>query len=406
MTKTKWEKVKRDEGTLYFKQHSTRKHGVKFDRYYRTEYQYNKKRIALNFGWASEGWTESACLQKLYYFKENAKAGKVPINFKQERSMKREQERQKKLEQKKIITFKNFFDKEYLPIAFQSKKENTVENEKGLFKNWLEEEVGHLPFSKIKPFNIEKIKKNLLDAERTPRTVQYTLAVFRQIWNQAKTNDIVKEDSPTRKVKIPRINNKRERFLTQEEADKLLHEIKFRSEKIYNMTLLSLHTGIRAKEVFTLTWGLVDFNNDSISIRDSKGGSRYVYMTNAIKGMLKELHQGQSNTELVFKDHNGKQIKKISKTFVRAVNNLGLNDNVIDRRDKVTFHTCRHTFASWHVQNGTDLYTVKELLGHSTIQLTERYSHLRPDGLKKAAQNFDRKVIQNDIVKLDKIKNA
>ena len=80
--------------------------------------------------------------------------------------------------------------------------------------------------------------------------------------------------------------NRRERFLTQDEANTLLHEIKTRSEQIYNMTLLSLHTGARAKEIFTLTWGLVDFNNDSISIRDSKGGSRHVYMTNAIKDNL------------------------------------------------------------------------------------------------------------------------
>ena len=50
----------------------------------------------------------------------------------------------------------------------------------------------------------------------------------------------------------------------------------------------------------------------------------------------------------------------------------------------------RHTFSSWHVQNGTDLYTVKELLGHSTIQLTERYSHLRPDGLKKATATLEK----------------
>lgn len=390
MAKNKWQKIKRAEGTLYFKQHSTKKHGVKFDRYYRTEYQYNRKRIALNFGWISEGWTESACLQKLKYFKANAKAGEEPINFKQERSIKREQERQNKQEQQKNIAFAEFFNSQYLPVAFQSKKEDTVDNEKGLFKNWLKPEVGHLPFNKIKPFNIEKIKKNLLDAGRTPRTVQYALAVFRQIWNHARINDIVDGDSPTRKVKIPRIDNKRERFLTQEEADTLLHQIKSRSEQIYNMTLLSLHTGVRAKEIFKLTWGLVDFNNDSISIRDSKGGSRYVYMTDAIKEMLKGLYQGQSNSELVFKDLNGKQIEKISKTFTRAVNTLGLNDNVTDQRDKVIFHTCRHTFASWHVQNGTDLYTVKELLGHSTIQLTERYSHLRPDGLKMAARNFNK----------------
>jgi site-specific recombinase XerD len=118
------------------------------------------------------------------------------------------------------------------------------------------------------------------------------------------------------------------------------------------------------------------------------------------------MYQDQSPSELVFKDNNGRQIIKISKTFGRTIKNLGFNDGVTDRRDRALFHTCRHTFASWHVQNGTDLYTVKELLGHSTIQLTERYSHLRPDGLKKAARNFDEKVIKNNIIKLEKTENA
>jgi site-specific recombinase XerD len=71
------------------------------------------------------------------------------------------------------------------------------------------------------------------------------------------------------------------------------------------------------------------------------------------------------------------------------VKELKLNKGVTDRRDKASFHTCRHTFASWHAQNGTDLYVLKKLLGHSTIQLTERYSHLRVDSLKVASQNFN-----------------
>lgn len=122
--------------------------------------------------------------------------------------------------------------------------------------------------------------------------------------------------------------------------------------------------------------------------------------------MFKQRYQGQVASDLVFKDSNGNKIKKISKTFNRTVEGLKLNKGVTDSRDKVIFHTCRHTFASWHVQNGTDLYTVKELLGHSTIQLTERYSHLRPDGLKSAARNFDKKINQNKkeaVVYLDKV---
>jgi site-specific recombinase XerD len=76
---------------------------------------------------------------------------------------------------------------------------------------------------------------------------------------------------------------------------------------------------------------------------------------------------------------------QISDSFNRAIDKLGLNQDITDRRDKVTFHSLRHTYASQLVQAGVDIYHVKELLGHSTITLTERYSHLSDSALKQAA---------------------
>ena len=75
--------------------------------------------------------------------------------------------------------------------------------------------------------------------------------------------------------------------------------------------------------------------------------------------------------------------------FGRAVNALGLNDGIADRRQKVVFHTLRHTYASWLVAAGTDLYTVQRLLGHQSIALTERYAHLAPDTLKAATRALE-----------------
>jgi len=84
----------------------------------------------------------------------------------------------------------------------------------------------------------------------------------------------------------------------------------------------------------------------------------------------------------------GDKIKAISKTFDRVVKELGLNDGVTDPRDRVVFHTLRHTFASWLAIQGTPIYTIKELMGHKTLAMTERYSHLIPDSKRSAIKGL------------------
>ncbi len=77
---------------------------------------------------------------------------------------------------------------------------------------------------------------------------------------------------------------------------------------------------------------------------------------------------------------------QVSDAFERCVDALGLNDGVSDPRNKVDFHALRHTFASWLVQKDVAIYTVAKLMGHSTIQMTQRYSHLSPSAERKATE--------------------
>jgi integrase len=383
--KVQWNKSK--YGRIFFREHESRRHGKKLDRYFRGEYQHNKKRIALNFGWSSEGWTELKCFQKLSEFKTNAKAGTGPINFKEEKEIQLEEERKKILEESRSMSFSDYFNQHYLPSAIHDKGATTWKNEKRMFNKWIDPEIGHLPFEKIAPFNIEKIKKSLLDAGRAPRTVQYVLAITRQIWNHALVNNHVDQKFP--KIKLKKFDNKRTKYLTTEQADLLLENLQKANGQLHDMALLSLHTGARAGELFSLTWGSVNFDDGIVTLKDAKAGTRFCYLTEKARVMLEARHTGQDSTAYVFTNRNGEKFKSVSHAFNRVVDDCGFNEGVTDRRDRITFHTLRHTFASWHVQNGTPLFTLRDLLGHHSISMTERYSHQDPKGLQTAAKTFD-----------------
>jgi len=393
-----------------FREHPTRKHGVSFDKYFAIRYQRDGKRKEEGQGWISEGWTLQKAALKLAELKEAAVTGKGETRLSEKREKARTEKKtlqnEKERKEKDAVTIKNYFNKIYYPAIRQEKKLKTHIREESLFRTWINPAIGHKTFKDISSFDLERLRKTMLDEKRSPRSVQYCFATFRQIWNHARINGLINGESPTRNVKLPKVENQRLRFFSHEEVENLLEKLESKSQQVYDMTLLSLHTGVRAGEIFSLTWGVVDFDNRSALIRDSKGKPRHVYLTEATQDMLERRHENQGASEIVFKDRDGEQIQFFSKTFDRTVKELGFNDGVTDRRDKATFHTCRHTFASWHVQSGTDLYTVKELLGHSTIQLTERYSHLRPDGLKKAARHFDNQLKENNIIPLEKTEHA
>jgi hypothetical protein len=99
------------------------------------------------------------------------------------------------------VTFKTFFENEYLPTQKTHKGRDTWFKEEQHGINWIFPVVGNIPLKDVSSFHIERIKKNLLDAGRSPRTIQYCFATFRQTWNHARRAGIVSGDSPTRNVK-------------------------------------------------------------------------------------------------------------------------------------------------------------------------------------------------------------
>lgn len=360
---------------------------------------------------------EEYALLQMKAYKANTKAGSGAKSPKEKRKIADENKAQEKaeieLQAKEAITFGEIFEKQYLPIAKENKVRGAWRSEDGIFENWLNPVIGHLPLKTVSPIHLERIKKDMADAGRAASSIRYALAVIRQVFNFARGNGSFIGDNPVSKVKKPSADNRRLRFLSHKEADALLEALKKRSQDVHDMALLSLHCGLRAGEAFSLTWGDVDTGRGILTLRDTKNGkSRHGFMTDAVKAIFSGRRRGKQN-DLVFpvrrKKHSseketpplqseepqspgGKEKLQASKTFNRTVDDLKLNEGITDRRQKVVWHTLRHTCASWLVESGVDLFVVKEILGHSVIAMTERYSHLSPGTLQNATRTLEKSI--------------
>ncbi len=201
------------------------------------------------------------------------------------------------------------------------------------------------------------------------------------------------------------VNNKRQRFLTQDETRKLLDELAMVSDTVHDMALLSLHTGMRFSEIARLTWNDIEIEAGVIHVKDPKSGyDRFAYMTPQVQEMFRRRKLQMKHPVLIFPDRKGNISREPSNAYQRAVERLGLNDGVTDSRDRVVFHTLRHTFASWLAIQGTPLHVIKDLLGHRSMAMTERYAHLMPDQKREAvnglAKAFEQATKKADVIDL------
>lgn len=387
-----------------YREHSTRKVAVgvvKYpDKYFAIRYQKDGKRVEEGLGWTSdpETWTAEKAFAKLTALKEAAKNRlDAPKRLKDERERNAEAERAreevKRLEEEERtrrevenITVERFFTDTYLPTVKTHRKNPEEIHDEAHFRLWLSPVIGSKPIKDVSAFDLERVKKNMLAVDRAPRSIQYVFATFRQVWNMARRDKIVSGDSPTRGVKLPKVDNRRDRYLSRKEADALLEELKRRDMTTYRMAALSIYTGMRADEVFRLTWRDIDTVKGHIRVADPKNAeSRYAYITAPVKEITDGMTEGKPD-ELLFLRPKGTPYHEAPSTYSDAVTALGFNDGVTDRRLRVCFHTLRHTFGSWLAESGVDLYTIGKLMGHKTPSMTARYAHLGPGALRNAAK--------------------
>ena len=354
---------------VYFTESKAKKFRGKSDRIYWIHFRETKTKKPkwVRCGRASEGWTPEAAQRKRFEILDQDLQGKYkPDSSRQTNRM----------------TFSQFMKNPYLEWAKTNKRSSR--DARSMYKTWLKERFGKKPLSAITPLDLENLKEEMQRAGRAPATIKHALGLVRHAFNKAIAWELYEGENPVSKVTMPKLNNSRERFLTKDEAGRLIKALREKSPDVANMALMSLYGGMRLGEIFELKWGSVNWDTDYILISDSKNSEvRHIYITEPIREVLESLTPGQPETN-IFPTKHGNQKAWLSKSFRKVVEELGFNEGKNDRRQRVTFHTLRHTYASWAVMAGVPLFTVGKALGHKTASMTQRYAHLAPESQKAA----------------------
>lgn len=215
-----------------------------------------------------------------------------------------------------------------------------------------------------------------------PATVNRELSVLSAAFNHARRKWGVQMENPAKHHRL-RMPAPRLRYLELHEAKRLQSESDNLRADLGDFVRLALNTGCRKTELLTLRWTDVNLDRRYMVLRpeNTKANKRRVMPLNEAALLALRSREEGNTSEWVFSKKNGQRVKALDWLFRKAVKSSGLLDFRI--------HDLRHTFASWLVSEGVELVKVRDLLGHTSISMTERYAHLMPNRLLDAVLVLD-----------------
>jgi integrase len=172
----------------------------------------------------------------------------------------------------------------------------------------------------------------------------------------------------------------RERFLTQEEAQRLLHALDADENQVAAAAIkLLLFTGARRNEITHAKWEFVNWEKRTLLVPRAKSGrARSIQLNSAALELLRAISRIDGNAFIFPSPVTGRPSPSLHFPWRRIRERAGVSD--------VRLHDLRHSFASFLVNQGVSLYVVQGLLGHTQARTTQRYAHLANDTLSGAAE--------------------
>jgi len=331
---------------------------------YKDEDGTNKR---IKIGKKSEKITEQYCYNKRVEILNKIRLGEDDLLFK-----------------KKRMLFDDVFTQYIDDMILRGKKSKNINCVKVRYENHLKPYIGNKLLENISVEILNTIKRDRVGVI-SKVTVNTVLTLVSTVLNYAKkVLDIDVENNITNgKVTKYKVDNKRERFLSNEEIDLLLENTKFHTN-VDRACRLSLSTGGRLSTVLLVKKKDIDISNRTVKLIDVKsGGESYVGYLHPKYFPDFDFLDDLKDNDLVVSD-KGKSIcysryQHIFKKVADPLFNLELDKD--DRKNRVVFHTLRHTFCSLLATNNTPIVTIQRLVHHKDISSTLRYSKLTNESM-------------------------
>ena len=286
------------------------------------------------------------------------------------------------------LTFNELF-KEYCLLYKNTLSEKTYQTKVYYYNKHFKEKYGNNIITDFKFKDAQLFVNELLEKGLKPKTVKNIVNDFKVLFNYAIKNEYVNKNS-FQYVEIPKFDNRIYFDFTEEEIKRFIRTaLNYPDQKFRGIFTFLLH-GRRLNEVLSLTWENIDFENEIYFIPPQINKARR-FMTYQMTSLLKDVLQRQKilnqiqcpNSLYVFPSSvTCRKIQDIRKQFKKLLKLAGIDK-------KMRIHDIRHLVASYSINYlGLSVEEVSYTLGHTSIEITQRYINPRAEISKKVVEKI------------------
>ena len=239
-----------------------------------------------------------------------------------------------------------------------------------------------IDYKNLKREDVRKYLKYLDDCKLKNSTIARRISAIRSFYNYLLSNGVV-ENNIFNNVRNPKLEKKLPNYLSYEELAIILDNIDMSTEiGVRNRLIIEMFyaTGCRVSELINIKMSDINTTNKSIKIMGKGSKERIVYYGEYAEDYLnKYLNTGfnKGSKYLFLNDKREKfSIQEVEQVIHKLIEHLAIKTHV-------TPHTLRHTFATHLLNNGADIKSVQELLGHASLNTTGIYTHVSNERLKE-----------------------